>query len=74
VPVSMRVDEHGYSIPWDRVAAALNPRTRLLIVNSPHNPTGSILRRADIDALRGIVSGTDILILSDEVYVIGKAS
>jgi methionine aminotransferase len=68
VPVSMRVDEHGYSIPWDRVAAALNPRTRLLIVNSPHNPTGSILRRADIDALRGIVSGTDILILSDEVY------
>ena len=68
VPVSMRVDEHGYSIPWDRVAAAVTARTRLLIVNSPHNPTGSILRRSDIDALRAIVNGTDILILSDEVY------
>ena len=68
VPVSMTVDEHGYSIPWDQVAAAVTARTRLLIVNSPHNPTGSILRRSDIDALRAIVNGTDILILSDEVY------
>jgi methionine aminotransferase len=68
VPVSMRVGEHGYSVPWDLVAAAVSPRTRLIIVNSPHNPTGSVLRRADIDALTGIVRGTDILILSDEVY------
>jgi methionine aminotransferase len=68
VPVSMRVGEDGYSIPWDRVAAAVTARTRLIIVNSPHNPTGSRLRRADIDALRGIVNGSDILILSDEVY------
>jgi methionine aminotransferase len=74
VPVSMRVGEDGYSIPWDRVAAAVTARTRLIIVNSPHNPTGSRLRRADIDALRGIVNGSDILILSDEVYVIGKDS
>jgi methionine aminotransferase len=68
VPVSMRVDEHGYSIPWDEVAAAVTARTRLIIVNSPHNPTGSTLRRADIDALSDVVRGTDILILSDEVY------
>jgi methionine aminotransferase len=68
VPVSMQVGEHGYSIPWDAVAAAVSPRTRLVIVNSPHNPTGSVLRRADIDALTDIVRGTDILILSDEVY------
>lgn len=68
VPVSMRVGEHGYSIPWDTLAAAVSPRTRLIVINSPHNPTGSVLRRADIDALTGIVRGTDILILSDEVY------
>ena len=68
VPVSMKVGEHGYSIPWDQVAAAVTARTRLIIVNSPHNPTGSVLRRADIDALSDIVRGTDILILSDEVY------
>ena len=68
VPVAMQVGEHGYSVPWDRVAAAVGPRTRLVIINSPHNPTGSVLRRADIDALAAIVDGTDILILSDEVY------
>jgi methionine aminotransferase len=68
VPVSMQVGEQGYSVPWDRVAAAVSPRTRLVIINSPHNPTGSVLRRADIDALADIVRGTEILILSDEVY------
>lgn len=68
VPVAMQVDEQGYSIPWDKVAAAVKPRTRLIVINSPHNPTGSVLRRADIDALTGIVRGTDVLILSDEVY------
>jgi methionine aminotransferase len=68
VTVSMELDEQGYSVPWDAVAAAVTPRTRLIIINSPHNPTGSILRRADLDALAAIVDGTDILILSDEVY------
>jgi methionine aminotransferase len=68
VTVAMQVGEQGYSIPWDQVAAAVNPRTRLIIINSPHNPTGSVLRRADIDALADIVRGTDVLVLSDEVY------
>jgi methionine aminotransferase len=68
VTVSMRVDAGGYSVPWDAVAAAVTPRTRLIVINSPHNPTGTILRRADLDALAAIVEGTDILILSDEVY------
>ena len=68
VPVAMRVDAGGYSVPWDAVAAAVTPRTRMIVVNTPHNPTGTILRRADLDALAAIVDGTDILILSDEVY------
>ena len=68
VTVSMQLGEAGFSVPWDQVAAAVSPRTRLIIINSPHNPTGSILRAADIAALRDIVRGTDILILSDEVY------
>ncbi|MCD2516506.1 pyridoxal phosphate-dependent aminotransferase [Massilia sp. G4R7] len=67
-PVAMRVGSEGYSVPWDAVAAAVTPRTRMIVVNSPHNPTGSILRAADLDALAAIVEGTDILILSDEVY------
>jgi methionine aminotransferase len=68
VPVAMRVDDNGYSVPWDAVAAAVTPRTRMIVVNTPHNPTGTILRQADLDALAGIVAGTSILILSDEVY------
>ena len=68
VPVSMHVGEDGYSVPWDRVAVAVSTRTRMIVINSPHNPTGTVFRRADIDALAGIVRGTDILILSDEVY------
>ncbi len=68
VPVSMQVGDQGYSVPWGEVAAAVTARTRLIVINSPHNPTGSILRRADLDALAAIVGGTDILVLSDEVY------
>lgn len=68
VAVSMALDERGFTVPWDQVGAAVTPRTRLIIINSPHNPTGSVLRASDIAALTAIVRGTDILILSDEVY------
>lgn len=68
VPVTMRVGPDGYSVPWGDVQAAVTPRTRMVVINTPHNPTGSILRRADLDALAAIVDGTRILVLSDEVY------
>lgn len=68
VTVQMRIGEAGYSVPWDAVAAAVTPRTRMIMINTPHNPTGSILRQADLDALAAIVDGTGILVLSDEVY------
>jgi methionine aminotransferase len=68
VTVAMRVGDNGYSVPWDAIAAAVTPRTRMIVINSPHNPTGSILRKDDLDTLAGIVADTDILILSDEVY------
>jgi methionine aminotransferase len=68
VTVSMRLDENGYSVPWDAIAAAVTPRTRMIVMNTPHNPTGTILRKHDLDTLAAIVDGTDILILSDEVY------
>ncbi|WP_426196248.1 pyridoxal phosphate-dependent aminotransferase [Massilia sp. DWR3-1-1] len=68
VPVAMALTDTGYSVDWATVAAALTPRTRMIIINSPHNPTGTILRPADLDALAALVDGSDILILSDEVY------
>ncbi len=68
MPVAMQIGPQGYFVPWDTLAAAVTPRTRLIIINTPHNPTGSILREADLLRLTDIVRGTDILILSDEVY------
>lgn len=58
----------GYKIPWDAVRRSCSPQTRLILLNSPHNPTGAILNQEDIRSLQKLVSGTDIIILSDEVY------
>jgi methionine aminotransferase len=68
VPVVVSMNPPDYAIDWDQVQAAVTPRTRMLIVNSPHNPTGSILSASDIRELTRVVEGTDILIVSDEVY------
>lgn len=57
-----------YHIDWDAVEKAITPKTKAIIINSPHNPTGSVIGEKDIDALRKIVSGTNIFIISDEVY------
>ncbi len=57
-----------FAVDWDRVRAAVTPRTRLLILNTPHNPTGAVLVPADLDALTELVSGSRLLLLGDEVY------
>ena len=66
VPVALNPDD--YSVPWDKVRAAVTPRTRLIMLNSPHNPSGAVFSAADLDALESIVRDTQILLLSDEVY------
>jgi methionine aminotransferase len=58
----------AYSIPWDEVRTKITSKTRMIMINSPHNPTGSVLSENDIEQLRSIVTGTKIMILSDEVY------
>jgi methionine aminotransferase len=57
-----------YHIDWNAVRAAITPRTRAILINSPHNPTGAAISATDIEELRKTVEGTSILILSDEVY------
>ncbi len=68
VLVQMEIGANGYFVPWEKVAASVTPKTRLIMVNSPHNPTGSVLLEADIQQLASIVRDTQIMILSDEVY------
>jgi methionine aminotransferase len=57
-----------YRIPWDEVRAAITPRTRMIMLNSPHNPTATILTAGDMSELSRIVDRTRITIMSDEVY------
>ncbi len=65
-------DAHGqvssYEIPWEELSRAIGNKTRLVIINTPHNPTGMVWQRSDLDRLAQLVRGTDALILSDEVY------
>jgi methionine aminotransferase len=67
-PVVVSLTWPDYAVPWDEVRARLSPRTRLLILNSPHNPAGSILSASDIAELERIVQDWPVFILSDEVY------
>ncbi len=58
----------SYQIPWDEVKSKVNSKTRMIMINSPHNPTGAVLSENDIAQLRAVVKDTNIIILSDEVY------
>jgi len=74
IAVSLQVvrDEFGhvsaYEIPWDALAKAMNAKTRLIMINTPHNPTGMVWNKDDLDRLAALVHNTSALILSDEVY------
>ncbi len=69
VPVYVPLDHRrGYAPDWERIRAAISPRTRLLMLNFPHNPTGRILADGDLRALEAIVAATGMFVLSDEVY------
>lgn len=66
VVVSLRYPD--YRIPWNDVRAVITPRTRMIMLNSPHNPTATILSPTDMAELSRLVEGTSITIVSDEVY------
>ena len=57
-----------YGIPWEQLASAIGEKTRMIIINTPHNPSGTVLSRKDMMQLEQLVRDTDIIILSDEVY------
>jgi methionine transaminase len=68
LPVLVNLKFPDYSIDWDEVKKKITTRTRMIMLNSPHNPTGAVLRENDIEQLRSIVKESNIMILSDEVY------
>jgi methionine aminotransferase len=68
VPVLVPLQFPDYSIDWELVKQKITPKTKLIMLNSPHNPTGAVLSADDMQQLQNIVKGTGIFILSDEVY------
>ncbi len=66
VPISL--NQEDFSVDWTQVAAAITPRTRLIIINTPHNPSGTTLKAEDMQQLTALVSNTPILLIGDEVY------
>lgn len=67
-PIYVQLQAPNYTIPWDEVKKLVSRKTKMIIINSPHNPTGTLLSRNDLLELEKIVSGSDVVILSDEVY------
>ena len=66
--VELELAPPDYRVSWDAVKKAISPRTRMILINTPHNPTGTVWAREDMEQLEDLVSGTEIIILSDEVY------
>jgi len=68
IPVLINLQFPEYKIDWNEVRKNITPKTRMIMLNSPHNPTGAVLSEGDITQLRSVVKDTNIIILSDEVY------
>ena len=68
IPVFVPLKKADFSIDWDKAGKAITTRTKMIFLNSPHNPTGSVINETDIKKLEDITRNKDIFILSDEVY------
>jgi methionine transaminase len=68
VPIYVQLTYPDYAIPWDAVQKAITPRTRMIVVNTPNNPTASVFSAEDLRLLEGLLKGTDIVVVADEVY------
>ena len=68
IPISIKLDASDFSIPWQEVEKSITKKTKCIVFNSPHNPTGAILKSNDLIQLERIVKNTNIFLISDEVY------
>ncbi|WHT76937.1 pyridoxal phosphate-dependent aminotransferase [Pseudomonas rhodesiae] len=66
--VHVQLSLQGFALDFERIKAALSPRTRMIILNTPHNPTGALISRAELDQLAELIRDRDIYLVSDEVY------
>ncbi|MFC5623760.1 methionine aminotransferase [Algoriphagus winogradskyi] len=68
IPVYVPLEMPDFSVDWEKVKSAISDTTRLIMVNTPHNPSGYVWTQEDLDTLADLIQDTDILVVSDEVY------
>jgi methionine aminotransferase len=68
VAVHVPLDPRDFSPDWQKIKDAITPKTRMIMINTPHNPCGAVFSAADLDTLAELTRNTEILVLSDEVY------
>jgi methionine aminotransferase len=68
VPIHINLRPPGFGIDWDQVRQRINNRTRMIIINTPHNPSGAVLTESDMKTLEELANRYGLLVLSDEVY------
>lgn len=66
--ISIQLSKPNYSVDWNEVKAAISSKTKMIIINTPHNPSGTVLTKEDMLQLQDLTQGTNIVVLSDEVY------
>ncbi|WP_100633023.1 pyridoxal phosphate-dependent aminotransferase [Pseudomonas qingdaonensis] len=66
--VHVQLGADSFAIDWQKLSDALSPRTCMIVINSPHNPSGALITRAELDQLAALIADRDIYVLSDEVY------
>ena len=67
-PISIQLSAPNYKVNWDEVASKISSNTKMILINSPHNPSGTIWSKEDMSQLQKLTQNTDIIVLSDEVY------
>jgi methionine aminotransferase len=68
IPIYVPLNSNDFSVDWERVEAAISPRTHAIMVNSPHNPSGFVWGESDLETLANLIRDRDIYVISDEVY------
>ncbi|MEP5568573.1 MAG: methionine aminotransferase [Halioglobus sp.] len=68
ITIHVALQPHTFNVDWNAITTAITPRTKMIVINSPHNPTGATLSHEDLEQLQQLVLQHDLLVCSDEVY------
>jgi methionine aminotransferase len=68
LPIAIKLNSDDFSIPWEAVEKKVTDKTKMIVINTPHNPSGAVFKKEDLERLYDIIRDKEIFVLSDEVY------